>query len=340
MDMFGICSFILSLICVFSLKKYELQEEKYTYESELSVRGVLVILVVFNHAFQDAYLLGNIAVSLFFCFSGYGLIKSYQKKGQSYFINGYWRKKVENLVIPYCILNIIYIIWDTFIDRKSYSINEIIFSFFNATIMKVGWYTVVILILYFFIYFIYHILKVKENKKIFILFGTEFMLIFFLFVIGCGSWWYCSILAFTVGIAVGGNLFGIKRFINKVGTMCILVIFIILYIITIRIGLYDGVIFLLIKMWISVAICYIYYGIFKQVWIKNSFLKLLGKNSFLVYLIHPMFARIWDYIGFDSNRNLIFIVSQILFSLLFSISYYKIVDKIKEKSNDTVKGRL
>ena len=325
-------SIILFVMIVWSLKiKQNNDDNSYTYDSELSVRGILILLVIFNHAFENAYLIGNIAVSLFFCFSGYGLIKGYRKNGQKYFRGGYWKRKIESLILPYFLINVLYILYDIFILGKKYDLKNIASSFFTAEIMTVGWYTIVIFLLYFIFYLVYHVLKVRENRKIFVLCALEILLMIFLFLVGCGSWWYCSIFAFIVGIAKGENLFLIEQFMNKIGVTIFAVMFIGIYGLTSHFGICDGIVFLVIKMWMSISICIIYYGLFKKIEIKNEFLRILGKNSFIIYLIHPMFARVWQYVGLDDRFELLFVACQVIFSLVFSLSYQKIVCKIKEK---------
>lgn len=330
MTNYGIYSVILFVIIVCSLRKQNNEDEAYTYDFELPIRGILVLLVIFNHAFKNAYLLGNIAVSLFFCFSGYGLIKGYRKKGQEYFGKSYWKKKIELLIIPYFIINILYILWDIFVLRKEYALKTIVSSFFTAEIMTIGWYTIVIFLLYFMFYFVYHILEIQENKKIFALFGLEIFFIIFLFIVGCGSWWYCSIFAFIIGVAKGEKLLFIEQFTNIIVVAILGLIFISIYIVTSYLGICDGAIFLIIKIWMSISICIIYYGLFKKVKIKNKFLEIMGINSFIIYLIHPMFTRIWQYMNLDNRFELLFVVCQIISSLLFSLSYQRIVCRIKE----------
>lgn len=331
MTNYCVYSIILFMMIVCSLRKQNNEDNSYTYDFELPVRGILVLLVIFNHAFENAYLLGNIAVSLFFCFSGYGLIKGYRKNGQEYFGRGYWKKKIESLIIPYFLINVLYVLWDIFIMGKEYDLKTIVSSFFTAEIMTVGWYTIVIFLLYFIFYFVYHVLKIKENRKIFVLCGLESVLMIFLFIVGCGSWWYCSIFAFIVGIAKGEKLFLVEQFINKIGVTILVLMFIGIYGVTYHFDICDGIVFLVIKMWMSISICVIYYGLFKKVELKSKFLRIMGKNSFLIYLIHPMFARIWQYIGLDDRFELLFVTYQVICSLLFSLVYQKVVCKIKEK---------
>ena len=92
------CLMLLVIVLV-SGRKVDNENETYSINQNLPIRGILVILVILNHLYESAYMLGNIAVSLFFCFSGYGLIKGYIS--QSDYFNGYIIKKVKKVLFPY-----------------------------------------------------------------------------------------------------------------------------------------------------------------------------------------------------------------------------------------------
>ena len=61
------CLILLSIVLV-SVRRIGDEKEVYSINQNLPIRGILVVLVVLNHLFESAYMLGNIAVSLFFYF--------------------------------------------------------------------------------------------------------------------------------------------------------------------------------------------------------------------------------------------------------------------------------
>lgn len=173
---------ILALLVSAAGKQYEIAP--FSREQSFTLRGILAMMVIMNHMFSQAYMLGNIAVSLFLFFSGYGLAKAYRKKGVKYFdVSNYWSKKLFNIFLPYCGINIMYICWFTFIDKKQYRLFQVLRSFFTAEIMSVAWYTIIIMVLYAIFFFVFKSTKIKESHKIYVLFAAVCVLIVALYLI-------------------------------------------------------------------------------------------------------------------------------------------------------------
>lgn len=315
-----ICSLILLITILISLKKINNIGEVYSVNQNLPIRGILVLLVIFNHLFEGAYMLGNIAVSMFFCFSGYGLIKGYETK-KDYF-NGYILKKVRKIVIPYFLFNVLYIICNMFLLRNSYTFLQLVESFFTASIMNVGWYIIVAFILYLMFYFVYKYLNINKYKKVTIIFFFEFVLMSILYILGCGSWWYCSIFAFPIGMVMAlenKNSLIKKYIINKFTFIFSLIIFACTYLYAFCCELNDGLIYLAIKFIHSILICIIYFNIFKKYKINNRILALIGKNSLIIYMIHPLILNILKHFNLLFNIEFINFIIIFLLSLLFCL---------------------
>lgn len=311
---------ILLIIVLVSVRKIDNENEVYSINQNLPIRGILVIFVVLNHLYESAYMLGNIAVSLFFCFSGYGLMKGYTNK-KDYF-NGYIIKKVKNILIPYFLFNIIYIIWNVFVLNNNYTVLQLLKSFLTASIMPVGWYVIIAFILYLIFYFVYKYLEINDYKKIVITFLLEVLLMIVLYILGFGSWWYCSIFAFSLGIlmALKDNKDSIKKYIiNKYTFVLSLLILFFTYIYAFYYDLNDGLIFLIIKFIHSILVCIIYFNIFKKYKIDNKILSIIGRNSLIIYMIHPFVYRVMNYFSLIFNLNILNFIFILITSLLFSL---------------------
>lgn len=91
------------LLIVFSITKNDnitILNRKYTE----TLRGISILFVILMHSSCDAGMrvftpLGGIGVAIFLILSGYGLTLSYQKTG----LNGFIRKKIKRIFIPYFI---------------------------------------------------------------------------------------------------------------------------------------------------------------------------------------------------------------------------------------------
>ena len=330
-----ICSLILLVIIVISLGKNDNINDAYSVNQNLPIRGILVLLVIFNHLFESAYMLGNIAVSMFFCFSGYGLIKCYETK-KDYF-NGYILKKVKNILIPYFLINILYIIWNIFGLNKIYTFIQLVSSFFTASIMSVGWYVIVAFILYLIFYFVYKYLKLNEYKKIGIILLLVLLLMAVFYLFHCGSWWYCSLFAFPLGMimALESKKYLIKKYIvNKYTFIFSLIIFVCSYIYAFAYKLNDGLIYLAIKFSHSVLICIIYFNVFRKYKINNRTLGLIGKNSLIIYMIHPLILNILKHFNLILNLDFVNFIIIFLLSFLFSLIEKKVFKVLLLKENN------
>ena len=96
---------------------------RFSKEATLPLRGVLALLIVFHHiSLRLTYMVpkdakvnylrdfsdwGEPIVSVFFFLSGYGIIKSYQKKGKSY-LEGFFSGRLLRLMVPFIICCICY----------------------------------------------------------------------------------------------------------------------------------------------------------------------------------------------------------------------------------------
>lgn len=334
--MFYIYMMTLLLIILASVRTVK-SDEIYSLEQNMNIRGILALMVIFNHMFTQAYMLGNIAVSLFFCFSGYGLIRGYKNK-KDYF-KGYLRKKINKILIPYVLINILYCLWNVYFVERNMNILKILTSFFTAEYMPVAWYVIVQMLLYLLFFVIYKYLKVNDRTKFFILAISELIITGFLYLVGCGSWWYCSILAFAFGIFIGEKKTIIK-FSKKI-LLVLTIMFIITYVYSYVLVIDDGIVFLLIKYSQSILICAIYSIASQKYTIKSKILRCLGENSFIIYMIHPFVFRIFSNYNFFSNFKFLEVISIILISLGISIAYWKI-NQILERmlKNDKIKKRV
>ena len=334
-----IISFILLIILLFCTRKIDNANDIYSISQNLPIRGVLVLLVISNHLYESAYMLGNIAVSLFFCFSGYGLMTGYLNK-KDYF-NGYIIKKIKNILFPFFIFNILYIIWNLFVLNNKYTVWQIVTSFFNATIMPVGWYIIIAFILYLIFYFVFKYLKISNYKKITVVLLFEVLLMFFMYILGCGSWWYCSIYAFPLGILMAlkheKNLIR-KYIINKYIFIFSLLTLVFTYIYAFYNKLNDGLTFLTIKVIHSILICIIYFNFSKKYKINNKILSIIGKNSLIIYMVHPLIYKLLYYFKLNFDLNILNFITILIISLLSSLFWNLNIKFIGEKFKKLKRG--
>lgn len=82
------------------------------------LKAVLIIIIVLGHfvyymenpVFNLIHKLGTSAVAMFFFISGFGCIRSYQRKGREY-LKGFFRSRILGILLPAAILLIIHSCW-------------------------------------------------------------------------------------------------------------------------------------------------------------------------------------------------------------------------------------
>ena len=197
--------FIIVLLLIFYLLAPLFISLKSTFlerESNQCFRGILALLIVFHHVCKqyvfpmssegDAY--GIIVVGLFFFFSGYGLVKQYILKGESY-CNGFILKRAKKLLPSFFIITILCVVAEKLLNVK---ILELGGGKTGCILVPNSWYVYVL----FFYYIVFAVCGRFLNKPIQIvsmLFGATFALILFTLTVNLGDWWWKSSFAFNVG---------------------------------------------------------------------------------------------------------------------------------------------
>ena len=186
--------------------------------------------------------IGYLLVSFFFFSSGYGLTKSRMKK-EDYF-DGFLIRRLDPILFAYAVTNLIYL--------------EVrfLYSYVYTPLNPYSWYICAITILYTGFYFIY-----RKGRKHPALLMTLVILSYSIicYVRLNGDWWINSPPVFLVGILFAENEEKIISFISrkkKACELCLLIVFLICFVITEK----SGGVYALIKGLIP-GIAFSYYWI-------------------------------------------------------------------------------
>lgn len=185
-----------------------------TLQKSKRVRGYLIIIIMLSHIIDGKFkgistLLRVImpsGVAFFLYSTGYGLIKHYLERGESY-LNGFLVNKiVKKLLLPYIFACFIFAALKIGVagNLNIFHVNR------GYTFLPNAWYidlTIIIYLIYYLIYF--YIEKRKQRIAAWIAFST-------VFIIGClmggySSTWYGNLPAFILGMIVARYE---ERFIN------------------------------------------------------------------------------------------------------------------------------
>lgn len=179
------------------------------------LKGIFAIFVLSHHLYQHSGLLhgnifgvifaamGYLSVAVFFFLSGYGLMISYQKNGAAYV-----RQMPKKRILPfYCLILLLTLFYTIIVCvlLKEYVLTPfmIIKSLtIGGTVIGNGWYLQVQLLLYILFYVIY---SIERNSKLQISLIATFVIVYCViaYVLGLGSFWYKSVLAFILGLLWG-----------------------------------------------------------------------------------------------------------------------------------------
>jgi peptidoglycan/LPS O-acetylase OafA/YrhL len=146
------------------------------------LKGIAIILVIFGHLSADNIIhapflshSGSQGVTLFLFLSGYGLTKSYIKKGID---NSVLLKRFTRVLLPYSIITALWILIDVFLYHKVYSKKTMFLAImgfdFNRSIDASMWYISFILLWYIFFNVIFRI-PIKDAFKLILLLFVAYL---------------------------------------------------------------------------------------------------------------------------------------------------------------------
>ena len=159
-----VCSAII-VLCFATIALLPIKKKKeslsatveFPLEQANCLRGVMAVLIVLTHThnyFKSIGLLrifnpfGYIGVSLFFYYSGYGVVKKTWKDEK--YLDEFWRKRISKLFIPYIIATIIHVVVLFVVTPEQRpSLFRILLSFTSLKrILPYSWYVFIILLWY------------------------------------------------------------------------------------------------------------------------------------------------------------------------------------------------
>ena len=155
--------------------------------------------------------MGVLFTSVFFFFSGYGLLKSYQSKPD--YLDNFLEKRIPSVLIPFLVSNVIYFYFVGLYSGKIIRVTDVVTCLTGFTLLNTNtWFLVEILLFYLLFYMIY-----KRIKNPNIAFGTMTGAVLTIIVISLllghdnsemnghwfmGEWWYNSTIVFVMGMLV------------------------------------------------------------------------------------------------------------------------------------------
>lgn len=325
---------IVFIVGLWGIRYENLRIDSYMKKEQTgAINGFFVLLVFFRHFAQYVtlgkydlifqkidMLLGQLIVTTFLFYSGYGIIYCVKTK-ESYLSS--LPKRFLKVLIHFDMAVIIYLVVGICILKNSYPIKKILLSFIGwESLGNSNWYIFAILCMYAITYICGLFCK---NRKYLILFITVGCVLYSFLINFAGKTaiWYCNILCFPFGMLYGEYIERINSFFIKKRWSAYLYPLSSLLIFAICMYSMEGggssYVTIMLYEFANISFCLFVISITLLFKIGNPILSWLGKSVFEIYILQrlPMIL----FTNIIINKFLYFILCiciTILFSVLFS----------------------
>lgn len=202
---------ILSLASLFTVcrKKQLTSLYNFNLQRTLPLRAILALLIVIHHisyvlepqhlpVFGEFLAWGKVVVGVFFFITGYGLMVSYQRKGDDY-LHGFLLHRMRKLLPPFLLVLVGWLSFMTIVSKQNafLALGDIVNG---DTALPNSWF--VLAVLFFYVFFFIAAKLTRKPLHINLLlwcFSTLYIVV--IRCAGWGSWWYNSIYALNVGFS-------------------------------------------------------------------------------------------------------------------------------------------
>ena len=289
------------------------------------IRGILALLICWHHislecisygAIYQEFRLWGVIVGQFFFISGYGLFYSWSHKNG--YLKSFLSRSFKKLFVPFAVVLSLYVLKTYFNGCMHGNLLNMIIPYSGITYLPKSWFVYELMLLYIMFYYIFR-LKIDVIRKLSVLLLICVLLIAVLVILGYGSNWYVSTLAFPIGMIYSYKekyiLHNFKLCIY--GIISVILMLFVCYFVILNIFKKD-VLYPMLNISLPLLLPMIAY---KCKYFKSTVLDFFGSISYEVYLVHGIFV-IW-FLPYKSH-SFVYIFSVYASSLL--IAY--VVEKI------------
>lgn len=309
------------------------------------IKGLLVILVYFSHFVQyisdeqktdmlTRYFImivgfmGQLIVTMFFVYSGYGLFYKIKEKKDEY-ISSFLIKRFLPVYLDFVVCVFLFLIMNISM-KQAYPIKTIVLSFIGwESIGNSNWFMFDTFVSYFLFYLSFKFIKnSKTALYIYTILTCVFIAILFCFK---ENYWWNTILCLPLGMWICYK----KDLFDKIckNLKC--------WILSLIIGfaIFLGVYILqrsLDFFYIATAVCFSIIVVFIQMKIdisRSKIFSFLGKHVFSIYMLQRLFLILLDK-TYVIKYPIVYCFLGFLFTVIFSYIFDLVLSKIKNKLLD------
>lgn len=281
----------------------------FSKDATLPLRGLLALFIVLHHiSLRLTYMIpeaslfhlsefqhwGELVVSVFFFMSGYGLIKSYQKKGNGY-LDGFLTGRLFKIMNPYIICCVLYV---PFNKNNLSSILSLETWKTDCPFLPSSWFVIAIFILYLIFYISARFFSPVKNIIIFS-YLLSIVMTCVLICLDFRSWWWKDLICFNFGMSISFHEEYLRRlFLNKKMLLIFFCSLLLVLNLPEFINISSNFLFpirvILFPIFVWQLVCYTKYT-------QNSVLKFLGNISYEIYLVHTaILIYLYNSLGINS----------------------------------------
>ncbi len=321
---------ILLILLIAGIKKSDSRESCLDRETTNAIKGIFILLVFFSHicpilsaaganfspvfdvpAISFIKSAGQLIVVMFLFYSGYGVMESVRSKGTAY-IKSIPFKRVLSTLVNYDIAVVIFLLLNLILGIR-YPVRQYLLSLIAwDSVGQSNWYIFAILCCYLSTYFAFTVFH-KEHRALIAV--SVLLIIYYLIMHGLkDTWWYNTILAYLVGMAVSMNKVRVFSVLDRHYALCLISIvgvFVLTYFFNDRTYIY---------LFMSVAFALLIFVLTYKITIRNKVLSWCGSNLFQLYVYQriPMVALSSLWPDLPESHLYVFFVCCYVVTILFA----------------------
>ena len=334
-----IAYFIVLIVLILSIKRKNSKDVFLSkYDSQV-LKGVSAILIVLHHLSQRIGIniitlpyieIGKYSVALFLFLAGFGVMSSYLSNKN--YLNGFLKKRILTIYVPFVISNIIFIVVDLIKGQDFEAIDIIKYALGIKLIDGVMWFIYSIVIFYLIFYISFRFTTIKKGTIIFSI--GAFIYLILGIVLNLGTTITNIAFSFAGGIFVAAYKENFIRFLNKkyvfkiIGIIAILGITRIISIISSNIFIRE---FILNISTLSYAILLV--SLSKRFKLTGNIIALLSGISFEIYLLHNKLITVIPNINGSIIIGIMYFITLVILSYIFRRINEFINNKLVIKNN-------
>ena len=339
---------LLALICLYKMKFSSFHEDYMGKDQTGAIKGIFAVIIFCSHIrgyveldsnlLDKGYVyilgyLGQLMVTLFFFYSGYGVLKSYIAKDN--YSKNFAKNRILKTLLHFDIAVFCYLVL-ALILKSNYSWYEYLLSFTGwTTLGNSNWFIFVMLALYL-ITALSFILANRFSKSKGIILSSSVavlsvILIIVLILTGKDMNWSDTLLCYPAGMLFATYEDKINAFLNKKkiygygAIICSFALFGISYLFIRRI-LPHVIAYNLTSIFFSLTIALIT----TKIKVDNAILRWLGKYSFFIYIFQRLPMIIFANLGLNANKYVFFILCFVV-TLFISVVLNKFYEKLDKR---------